>query len=82
MSVSPNILAKNYNFKKLRDGFVDERAVITTILITSCHWKILVLFCLRKKRSENAFLTLTVNFRKIAQKNKLCYSMNIMPFKE
>ena len=29
MNVSPNILAKNQNFKKLRHGFVDERAMIT-----------------------------------------------------
>ena len=35
MNVSPNILAKNQNFKKLRHGFLDERALITTILISS-----------------------------------------------
>ena len=29
--------------------------------MSSCHGKTLVLFCLRKKRAENAFLTLTVN---------------------
>ena len=74
MNVSPNILAKNQNFKKLRHSFVDERALITTTLISSCHWKTLVPFCLRKKRPENAFLTLTVNYRKIVQKNKLCHS--------
>ena len=73
MNVSPNILAKNQNFKKLRHSFVDERALITTTLISSCHWKTLVPFCLRKKRPENAFLTLIVNYRKIAQKNKLCH---------
>ena len=39
MNVSPNILAKNWNFKKLRHDFVDERALITTTLISSCHWK-------------------------------------------
>ena len=44
MNVSPNILAKNQNFKKLRHGFVDERAMITTTLKSSCHWKTLVLF--------------------------------------
>ena len=43
-------------------------------LISSCHWKFLVLFCLRKKKSENAFLKLMVNYRKIVQKNKLCHS--------
>ena len=47
--------------------------IITTVII-SCHWKTLVLFCLRKKRPENAFLTLTVYYRKIVQKNKLCHS--------
>ena len=74
MNVSPNILAKNWNFRKLRDSFADERALITTALTSSCHWKSLVPFCLRKKRPEKAFLTLTVNYRKIVQKNKLCYS--------
>ena len=29
MNVSPNILAKNQNFKKLRHRFADERAMIT-----------------------------------------------------
>ena len=31
-------------------------------------------FCLENKRLENVFLTLTVNYCKIAQKNKLCHS--------
>ena len=62
-------MAKNQNFKKLRHGFVYEKALITTALITSSHWKTLVLFCLRMKRPENAFLRLIVNYRKIAQKN-------------
>ena len=70
INVSPNMLTKNQNFKKLRHGFVDARARITTTLISSCHWKTLEPFCLRKKRRENAFLTLTVNYRKIVQKNK------------
>ena len=38
MIVFPNILAKNENFKKLRHGFVNERAIITMTLISSCHW--------------------------------------------
>ena len=50
----------------------DERAMITATLISSCHCKILVPFCLGKKRFENAFLTLTVNYRKIVQKPNLC----------
>ena len=74
MNVSPNILVKNQKLKKLRHFFVDERAMITTTLISSCHCKTLVPFCLRKERPENAFLTLIVNYRKIIQKNKLCYS--------
>ena len=75
MNVFANILAKNQNFKKRRHGFVDEKAMITTTLyllvndiMSSCHWKTLATFCLRKKRPENAFLTLTVNYHKIAQK--------------
>ena len=75
MNVSPNILAKNYNFKKLRHGFVDERALITTTSISSCHWKTLALFCLQNKTLENAFLTLIVNYREIEQKNKFCHDI-------
>ena len=52
-------------------GFVDERAMITTTLISACHWKTLVPFWLRKKRPESEFLILTVNYHKIVQKNKL-----------
>ena len=72
MNVSPNILTKKKSFEKLRQGYANERALITTTLISFSHWKTLVLFCLRKKRPENAFLTLIVNYRKIIQKNKLC----------
>ena len=70
MNVSPNILAKNQNFKKLRLCSVDESVLITTALISPSHCKTLVLFCLRKKRPGNAFLTIIVNYRKIVQKNK------------
>ena len=73
MNVSRNILANNQNFKKLRHGFVDERAPITTTLISSCHWKTLVPFSLGQERSENALLTLRMNYLKIVQKNKLCH---------
>ena len=48
--------------------------MITTALISSCHWKTLEPFYLRKKRPENALLTLTVNYRKIVQKIKLGHS--------
>ena len=74
MNVSRNILAKNENFKKLRHGFVDKRAMITTALTSSCHPKTLVPFCLQKKIPENESLTLTVNYCEIVQKNKLCHS--------
>ena len=74
MNVSPNILAKNENLKKVRHGFVGERALITTSLISCFHCKTLVPFCLQRKRPENAFLILKVTYRKIVQKNKLCYS--------
>ena len=73
MNVSPNILTKNYNFKIKRHGFVDERALITTTLISSRHWKTHVPFCLRNKRPENASLKLILNYPKIVQKNKLCH---------
>ena len=43
---------------------------MTTALISSCHWKTLVPFCLQKKIPENAFLTIIVNYREIEQKSK------------
>ena len=70
MNVSPNNLAKNWNFKKLRHGFVDERAMITMTSTSSCHWKTLVPFCLQKRRPEKAFVTLTVNYCKIVYTEK------------
>ena len=70
MNVFPEILGKNKNFKKLKNDFVDERGLIAMTLISSCHWKTLVPFCLRKKRPENAFLLLKVNHLKTVQKNK------------
>ena len=48
--------------------------MITTTLTYSCHSKTLVPFCLRKKKPEKAFLTLTMDYRKIVQKNKLRHS--------
>ena len=54
--------------------FVDERALTAMTLVSSCHWKTLVPFCLRKERPENAFLALILNYRKIVQKYKLCHS--------
>ena len=55
----------------MRQSFVDERALTTMTLISSCHWKTLISFCLQKKRSGNVFLTLIVNYHKIEQRNKL-----------
>ena len=57
MNVSPNILAKNQNFRKVRHGFVDERALITTTLISSCHWKPLYLFVCERKDLKRIFNT-------------------------
>ena len=49
MNVSPNILTKNLNFKTLTHDFVDERALITTTLISSCHCKTFVPFSCERK---------------------------------
>ena len=76
LSVSPNALVKNQNFKKLRHIFVDERAMITITLISYWHLKILVPFCLRKKKPENAFLTLAVNYWKVLQENTVKTTVN------
>ena len=48
--------------------------MIKATLMSSCHWKTLVPFCLRKKRPEDTLSTLTVNYRKIVQKNRICHS--------
>ena len=69
MNPSSNILAKNYDFKKLRHNCIDGRVMTATTLMSWCHRKTLVPFCLQKKRPEKAFLKLTVYYRKIAQKN-------------
>ena len=50
---------------------MDERALITTTLISSCHWKTVAPFCLQKKRPEKAFLTLIANYRKTVQKKQI-----------
>ena len=49
--------------------------MITAALTSSCHRKTLVPFCLRKEIPGNAFLTLTVNYRKNHTEKQ------IMPFK-
>ena len=70
---SQKISAQGKNFKKFRHGLVDERAMITTTLVSSCHWKTLAPISFRKRRPENASLKLTVICRKIIQKNNLCH---------
>ena len=57
MNVSPNTLAKNQNFKKLRHGFADERAMITTTLISFCQWKTLTFLLAKEKTLKRAFNT-------------------------
>ena len=52
MNVSPTILNKNKNFQKLSLGFVEERALITMILLSSCHWITLVSLRLGKRKPE------------------------------
>ena len=52
---------------------MDEEALKTTALIYCCHWKTLVPSCMGKNLPENTFSTLTVNYHKIVQKNKLCH---------
>ena len=37
MNIATNILAKNENFERLRDSFVDERAMIPITLTSFCH---------------------------------------------
>ena len=55
MIVSPNMLAKNQNFKKLIYGFVDEIWMITTTVTSSCHWKTLHLFACERKYLKKHF---------------------------
>ena len=74
MDVSSNI-AKKLNFKKLRHGFVDETAMITTTLISSNYWKTLLSFSLRKKRPE------THIFNTNSELSQNCTEKQIMPFK-
>ena len=64
----------------MKHSFADERAMMKTTLISSCHWKTLAPFCLQKKKEnapENALLSLAVNYHKIVQKNKLCHSKQL-----
>ena len=51
----PKYLCPWWKFQKLRHSFVDERAMITTTLVSSCCWKTLVAFDLWKKIHEDSF---------------------------
>ena len=78
----PQNLGSRLKFQKTETWFGDETEMITTSLISSCHWKTFVPFCLRKKRRENTFLKPTVNCRKIKQKNNLCDQIENAEFVE
>ena len=69
-----SFLGNEVDFRDIMNVSSNILALITTTLMSSYHLKTLVPFCLRRKRPENAFLTLIVNYFKIVQKNKLCYS--------
>ena len=75
INVSPNILAKNWNFKKLRHRCVDERALITTILISSCHWKTLAPLLLLKEKTWKHI------FNPNSELSRNCTEEQIMPSK-
>ena len=47
----------------MRQGFVDEEAMIKVTLMSFCHWKTLVLFCLRKKPSKHINVESTLKRR-------------------
>ena len=57
----------------MRHGYVDKRAMITTTLTSSCHWKALAPFWLQKKRPEKAFFNTNSELFENLQK-KLCHS--------
>ena len=55
----------------MKHGFIGERALIAMILISSCYWKTLVHFCLRKKKTEKTFLTLNSELSQCCTEKKL-----------
>ena len=55
----------------MRHGFADERALITTTLKSSCHWKTLVRFACERKDLKSINSDLSQNRRE----------EQIMPFK-
>ena len=75
MNVSPNILAKNENFKKLKHGFVDERTMTTMTIASFCHWKTLVPFYLQKKIPEKSI------FKNNSELSQNLTEKQIMPLK-
>ena len=93
MNIFPNILAKNQNFKKLRPCFADEKAMITTILISSGHWKNHCTFLLAKEKTwKQIFNTklylfacerkeLKTNFNTNCELSQNCAGKQMMPSK-
>ena len=57
----PKYLHYKLKFQKIETGFCWSKALITMTLISSRHWKTLVLFFLIKKRPKSMILTLIVN---------------------
>ena len=74
MNVSPNILAKNWNFQKTETRFCRWKTNDYNNINIFLSLESPCTFLLAKKVPESAFLTATVNYRKILQKNKLCHS--------
>ena len=57
---------------------MDGRAVRSTILISSCHWKALTHFCLQKEKPENAFLALIVIIAKSYRKTNYAIQQTVV----
>ena len=72
VKVSPKMSAQNQNLKKLRHGFVDEKAMNAITLISSCQENPCT-FLLAKEKTWKRILTLTMNYRQISQKSNLCH---------
>ena len=70
----PKYIGWKLKFQKTETQFCRWKSTDYDNIMIPLSLESLVPFWLRKKRPENAFLTLTVNYRKIVQKNKLCHS--------
>ena len=58
----------------MRHKFVGERAIIAAILWSSCHWKSLSTFCLRKKRSEKNIFNTNSKLLQDGTEKKICHA--------